>query len=86
MKATILLLYHRYINSKFTPGTTLISSCLTLQGGDQDLACKTAESELKVTENALRENPKSYSAWHHRMWIMRKGLSSLSEELKQVNK
>ena len=57
-----------------------------LQGSGREVAGKTAQSELKVAENALRENPKSYSAWHHRMWIMRKGLSSLTEEIQQVNK
>ena len=39
-----------------------------------------------MTEAALLENPKSYSAWYHRLWIMRKGLTSLQDELKNVNR
>lgn len=57
-----------------------------IQGGDRDGASKAATTELRVTEDALHENPKSYSAWHHRMWIMQTGFSSLSEEISQVNK
>ncbi|XP_046399460.1 geranylgeranyl transferase type-2 subunit alpha [Ischnura elegans] len=28
------------------------------------------KGELKMIEAALRPNPKSYGAWHHRMWVM----------------
>ncbi|KAF7997259.1 hypothetical protein HCN44_005536 [Aphidius gifuensis] len=38
---------------------------------DEEFTKKMAD-ELYLTERCLRENPKSYSAWHHRCWIMDK--------------
>ena len=57
-----------------------------MQGEDRGAAKEVAAAELKVTENALLENPKSYSAWHHRLWIIRLQLLPLHEELQQVER
>ncbi|EPS62327.1 hypothetical protein M569_12464, partial [Genlisea aurea] len=42
--------------------------------------------ELKLVENALRTNVKSYSAWYHRRWILSKGYSSMDRELHLLDK
>ncbi|PSS19604.1 Geranylgeranyl transferase type-2 subunit alpha like [Actinidia chinensis var. chinensis] len=37
--------------------------------------------ELRITERALASNYKSYGAWYHRKWVLRKGHSSIDREL-----
>ncbi len=33
-----------------------------------------------------QENPKSYSTWHHRKWVVAQGLCSLERELALISK
>ena len=43
--------------------------------------------ELGLTEVCLRENPKSYSAWHQRCWIMKEtDFVHVPDELKLCSK
>ncbi len=51
-----------------------------------DSVATTAAAELKLTEKALRENPKSYVAWHHRKWIVAQAHCPLDAELALVTK
>ncbi|KAE8961955.1 hypothetical protein PR003_g28619 [Phytophthora rubi] len=40
-----------------------------------------AKTELKLTLDALQRNPKSYSAWFQRQWVIDRGLGDLKKEI-----
>jgi hypothetical protein len=53
-------------------------------GGEE--AQRASDGELQLTHLCLTENPKSYSAWHHRKWVVQKGLGNLDHELQLVSR
>nr|POF26451.1 geranylgeranyl transferase type-2 subunit alpha 1 [Quercus suber] len=53
---------------------------------DSDSVNSILNVELKVVESALRQNFKSYGAWHHRKWVLSKGQSSLDHELRLLDR
>ena len=36
--------------------------------------------ELRVSETALRNNPKSYPSWYHRKWVLRRMIEAFGTE------
>mmetsp|Transcript_19954 Transcript_19954/g.55579 ORF Transcript_19954/g.55579 Transcript_19954/m.55579 type:complete len:385 (-) Transcript_19954:202-1356(-) len=48
-------------------------------------AQKASNTELALTQACLLENPKSYSTWHHRKWVVLKGMCNLEAELRLVS-
>ncbi|KAL6505208.1 hypothetical protein OROGR_025025 [Orobanche gracilis] len=60
------------------------------QQSESGIDCESIQSifdeELRVVENALRVNFKSYGAWHHRRWVLSKGHSSTDRELRLLGK
>lgn len=53
--------------------------------GGGPAAQEATEVELALTMACLKENPKSYSTWHHRKWVINWGKADLNQELKLVN-
>ncbi|KAI3672571.1 hypothetical protein L6452_38662 [Arctium lappa] len=62
-----------------------LSSQSEAEKGDSDHVKSIIDEELRVVENALRKNFKSYGAWHHRKWVVSKGNSSTERELRLLN-
>ncbi|KAK6141631.1 hypothetical protein DH2020_024634 [Rehmannia glutinosa] len=55
-------------------------------GVDSESIQSILDEELRVVENALKKNFKSYGAWHHRKWVLSKGHSSTDWELRLLGK
>jgi geranylgeranyl transferase type-2 subunit alpha len=57
-------------------------AALAQKAADPDAEMKElAKAELKLTLDALQRNPKSYSAWFQRQWIVDRGLVDLHKEI-----
>ena len=56
----------------------LVGHRLAQRPGDAKDICA---GEMQLSEMALRKNPKSYYAWHHRVWTIAKGQTDLKQEV-----
>ncbi|XP_071703066.1 geranylgeranyl transferase type-2 subunit alpha 1-like [Rutidosis leptorrhynchoides] len=62
-----------------------LSSQSDAEKSDPDQIKSIIDEELRVVENALRKNFKSYGAWHHRKWVVSKGNTSTEREMGLLN-
>ncbi|KAG2692568.1 hypothetical protein I3760_08G057600 [Carya illinoinensis] len=59
---------------------------LSQSDSDPDSIKSIFSEELKVVESALKQNFKSYGAWHHRKWVLSKGHSSIDHEMRLLDR
>ena len=79
-----LLAHNPDVSTAWNARRVALAGVLAAGGADARAA---ATGELAVSEAALRRNPKSYPAWHHRRWVVgHGGLVGLAEELALVDK
>ncbi|XP_057735975.1 geranylgeranyl transferase type-2 subunit alpha 1 [Arachis stenosperma] len=62
-----------------------VESFLSDSHSDPETVKSILDEELRVVENALRKNFKSYGAWYHRKWVLSKGHSSIDKELRLLD-
>ncbi|TYZ61894.1 hypothetical protein PybrP1_006470 [[Pythium] brassicae (nom. inval.)] len=59
----------------------LIEAVSAAAADPQEELAALAQTELKLTLDALQRNPKSYSAWFQRQWVIDRGLGDLQKEI-----
>lgn len=48
----------------------LVFLCSQKDDNDHENLVEFCENELRLTEQCLLSNPKSYGSWHHRYWVL----------------
>jgi len=59
----------------------LVENLIKETGEAEEKKAAICAGELKLAERALRKNPKSYYAWHHRVWTITFGTTDLKTEV-----